>query len=261
MSIYTEIINRFNQYNPTDDILNTVLGLDSSFAYQAIILAPSWKPEQVFKNNNPIITLKRGRSYYSSYEVNIEGKRYGYIITGGGSGTMLDRCLPLGSSKCNNIFFIGDAGALVNDINVGDIVTPKYSIAGDGGSLYLHDRISVENFRKTVYPQKESIDRLQQAALALNITIGEKVHYCTDSIICEYYHLDDILSLGSETIDCETSSFIRCMELMGKNSYVLHCVSDNLACGKPLFGRSEADREKCYLTREKLIPDLIITMS
>jgi purine-nucleoside phosphorylase len=62
------------------------------------------------------------------------------------------------------VIFIGAAGALKADIKLGDIIMPKYSIAGDGGSLYLYEKIAVENFRKKIYPDKEISQRVIETA-------------------------------------------------------------------------------------------------
>ncbi len=261
MNIYKHIKKRFNQYNPSNDMLKAVYGLDSDADYDAIIVAPSWKPEKIFKSYSPLITAQNIGPYFCGYEVMVGQKKYGYIQTASCAGNLIDCCLMLGNAKCNNIIFIGAVGALVQGIQLGDIVTPKYSIAGDGGSLYLYDNISVSNYRKKVYPTQNSSSRIKQVAALLDIPIGEKIVYCTDSIFCEYYHLEDILSLSSELIEMETSSFFRCMELIQKDYSVLLCVSDNSACGNALFGRSEEDTEKFHLAREKYIPELIIALS
>jgi len=260
MNLYDKMQTEFARHNPTNDMLKDVYGLDSAEDYHAIIVAPSWRPEAVFGNYNPVIIPKREKAYYHGYEVIVGEKKFGYMLTGRSSGMMLDSCLLLGSAKCSNVIFAGYVGALVENIRLGDIVTPKHSIAGDGASLYLHENISTGNYRNIVNQKEDSLHRLKETASTLKIDIREKTHYCTDSIFCEYYHLDDILALGSETIDCETSAFIKCMELINKDYFVLHCVSDNSACGNALIG-SEKDRERVHRSRESRIPEIIFALS
>jgi len=166
--------------------------------------------------------------------------------------------LTLGGSKCRKVIFIGAAGALKADIKLGDIIIPKYSIAGDGGSLYLYEKIAVENFRKKIYPDKDISQKVIETAKKLKIDVKEKIVYCTDSIFCEYYHLEDTLSLGSELIEMETAGFFRCMELIGKPGYALLCVSDNSATKNSLVGKSAEDRARYHEARNRCIPEIVL---
>ncbi|MFZ2537675.1 MAG: phosphorylase [Oscillospiraceae bacterium] len=261
MSLYKQIKEKFNEYNPTVDMLKVVYGIESNADYDAIIVAPSWKPEKIFKNFNALITVTCEGPYFCGYEVNVNSKKYGYIQTASGAGNMIDCCLILGNAKCNNIIFIGAVGALCSDINLGDIVTSKYSIAGDGGSLYLYEKITTENYRKRVYPDPKCQEKIRSVSKKLNIPIKEKVIYCTDTIFGEYYHLDDIKQMGSELIEMETASFLRCMELIQKQGLVLLCVSDNSASGHALVGRSEEHTKLFHEAREIKIPKLIMGLS
>lgn len=86
----------------------------------------------------------------------MQNKKFGFIQTSSCLGNMIDCCMMLGNSICNNIIFIGAVGALSNDLLLGDIVTPAYSIAGDGGSLYLHDTISEKNYIKKYFKMKNA---------------------------------------------------------------------------------------------------------
>ena len=95
----------------------------------------------------------------------------------------------------------------------------------------------------------------------IDIDVKEKITYCTDTIFCEYYHLDEIKSLGSELIEMETASFMRCMELIEKSYHVLLCVSDNSNCENALVGRSEEDTNRYHVSRELNIPKLIMALA
>ena len=75
------------------------------------------------------------------------------------------------------------------------------------------------------------------------------------------YLVDEIKSLGSELIEMETASFMRCMELIDKSYHVLLCVSDNSSCGNALVGRSEEDTNQFHLSREINLPKLILALS
>lgn len=261
METYKKMKDAFNKYNPTVDMLKVVYGLDSNENYDAIIVAPSWTPNKLLKHFNPIIkTMKQG-PYFCGYEVEVQNKKFGFIQTASCSGNMIDCCMMLGNSICNKIIFIGAVGALSKELRLGDIVTPTYSIAGDGGSLYLYDNLSEKNYRKKIFQKEEYKKRLLDVAKMLDIDVKEKITYCTDTIFCEYYHLDEIKRLGSELIEMETASFMRCMELIDKSYHVLLCVSDNSSCGNALVGRSEEDTKQFHISREINLPKLILALS
>lgn len=260
MELYDKLKLSMERFSGCTNLLYDIYALDENEEYEAIILAPSWKPEKIFKNFNAKIELVKAGPYYNGYVMEINNKKYGYIQTGAGASNMVDCCLTLGYSKCNKIIFIGAVGALKEDMPLGDIITPSKSIAGDGASLYLHPKISSSNFQASVYPKEIVKENAVIAAKKLGIELKEKVVYCTDSIFCEYFHLDDILQLGSEAIEMETAVFYRCMEIMNKDGIAILCVSDNSATNNALVGRSEEDTKKFHRSRETLIPKLVLSL-
>ncbi|MDP4090975.1 MAG: phosphorylase [Bacillota bacterium] len=259
--LYLNMQASFQRYNDCTDMLQAIYGLDKDTLYDAIIVAPSWKPEKIFVNYKAEIKVMKQGPYFCGYEVTVGRQRFGYIQTSSCSGNIIDCCLALGNSVCDRVIFIGAVGSLKSEIKLGDIVVPKHCIAGDGGSLYLYDKITTENFRKHVYPDKELTRKVLEAAGDLNIKVEEKVVYCTDTIYCEYMHLNEILSLGSELIEMETAAFFRCMELIGKKGIALLCVSDNSAANNSLIGRTEEDTYTFHKAREAYIPQLILELS
>lgn len=260
MNLYNKLRFNMERFSGCTDFLYNIYGLDENEDYEAIILAPSWKPEKIFKNFDIKIEPIKIGPYYSSYIVQVDKKKYGYIQTSAGASNLVDCCLTLGNSKCNKIIFIGAVGALKDDMKLGDIITPSKSIAGDGASLYLYENISIDKFQTLVYPKVELKENLMNIANKIGIEVKEKVVYCTDSIFCEYFHLNEILELGSEAIEMETASFYRCMEIMNKEGIAILCVSDNSATQNALIGRSEEDTEKFHKSRGELISKLILSL-
>lgn len=260
MDLYNKLKLNMDRFSGCTDILHNIYGLDENEEYEAIILAPSWKPEKIFKNFNAEIELVKKGPYYNGYIIQIGNRKYGYIQTGTGASNIADCCLTLGYAKCNKIIFIGAVGALKEDMVLGDIITPSKSIAGDGASLYLHQKISSSNFQTSVYPKEIVKEKTLNIARKIGIGLKEKVVYCTDSIFCEYFHLNDILQLGSEAIEMETAAFYRCMEIMNKDGIAILCVSDNSATQNVLVGRGEEDTKKFHRSRETLIPKLILSL-
>ena len=260
MELYNKIKFEMERFSGCSDFLYTIYGLDANEDYAAIILAPSWNPQKVFKNFNAKIELIKVGPYYNSYTIQVDNKKYGYIQTGAGASNLVDCCLTLGNTKCNKIIFIGAVGSLKEDIELGDIITPSKSIAGDGASLYLHEYISADKFQGFVYPKVDLKENVMSIAKKMGIELKEKVVYCTDSIFCEYFHLNEILQFGSEVIEMETAAFYRCMEIINKDGIAILCVSDNSATQSALIGRSEEDTEKYHKSRSQLIPKLILSL-
>lgn len=60
-----------------------------------------------------------------------------YIKTGIGAPVLMDSLLSLGVTACKRIIFIGSVGSLDENISIGDIVIPEYSVCGDGASRYI----------------------------------------------------------------------------------------------------------------------------
>lgn len=261
MNLYYRINQEFNKYNNRKDLLKEIYGLDSYTNYDAILIAPSWNPEKVFKNYNPEITKLEEAKSRRGYEIKVNNKKYGYLVSGQCSGNVIDCCMTLGYSVCNNIIFIGTAGALIKELELGDIVTPSYSIAGDGGSLYLYYNISKDNYRNKIYQKTEYINDLKNAGEKCGVNIKENIVYCTDSIFCEYMHLDEIKELSSEVIEMETAAFMRCMELMNKRYNIILSISDNSTCGNALLGRSDDDTKIVHNSREVNVPKLIFELT
>lgn len=260
MDFYNKLKFGMERFSGCTDFMYTIYGLDENEKYKAIILAPSWKPEKIFKNYDAKIELTKTGPCYSGYIIQIDGKKYAYIQTGTGASNIVDCCLALGNAKCNKIIFIGAVGALKEDIILGDIITPSKSIAGDGASLYLHENISANNFQTPIYPKENVKEKAITVARKIGIEMKEKVVYCTDSIFCEYFHLNEILQFGSEAIEMETASFYRCMEIMDKEGIAILCVSDNSATQNALVGRNEEDTKKYQKSRDTLIPKLILSL-
>lgn len=260
MDLYNKLKLNMEKYSGCTDFLNNIYGLDENEEYEAIILAPSWKPEKIFKNFNVKIELVKEGPYYNGYVLDIESKKYGYIQTSAGAPSMVDCCLTLGNAKCNKFIFVGAVGALKEDMRLGDIITPSKSIAGDGASLYLQENIDSNNFQRLVYPKEQVKENAMNIAKNIGVELKEKIVYCTDSIFCEYLHLNEILELGSEAIEMETAAFYRCMEIINKDGIAILCVSDNSATENHLVGRSDEDTKKFHESRENLIPKLILSL-
>jgi len=258
--IYKKLKQSMQKYSGSSNMMKDIFGLDEEVNYDLIIVAPSWKPEKIFIDCNCEIKHVKEGPYFNGYLININNKQIGYIQTASGASNVIDCCLTLGHGKCNDILFIGAVGAIKDDIKLGDIIIPQYSISGDGASLYLSDQISTDNFLKLNYPNSELTSYLQEVGEENNINIFRKVVYSTDSIYCEYMHLDEILKMGAEVIEMETAVFFRSMNIISKRGTALLCVSDNSVADIHLVGRTEDETLKYHAARGVHVSKLILGM-
>ena len=74
----------------------------------------------------------------------------------------MDVVLGLGVTECENIIFVGSVGSLDDNIGIGDIVIPEYSICGDGASRYVAcDKLSDSDvFGTKVSPNKKLFENV-----------------------------------------------------------------------------------------------------
>ena len=154
--------------------------------------------------------------------------------------------------------FVGAVGSLVPEIDLGTLCTPEWSISGNLANGYLLEDIQQYKPFGKVYPNDPAF--VQQVVEQYPNMLQAPV-FCTDSIFCEYSHLDFIKSFGAKLIEMETSSFYLMAALMEKPAIALMAVSDNSANGDPLVGRTEEQKRLYNITRKQVIPKIIIDIA
>lgn len=133
---------------------------------------------------------------------------------------------------------------------------------GGGSTTSLANTYLKENIRdyvpfEKIYPDKEYTVQIIELAKNHNYTIKEASVFCTDSIIMEYTHLDEIKSFDTDLIEMETSFFYAIAKLMDVPAIALLVVSDNSSTGVPLLGRSEEMQKEYEYSRSVILPDMI----
>ena len=154
--------------------------------------------------------------------------------------------------------FVGAVGSLVSEIGLGALCTPEWSISGNLANGYLMEDIRHYKPFGKVYPNNPAF--VQQVMERYPDIIQAPV-FCTDSIFCEYSHLDFIKSFGAKLIEMETSSFYLMADLMEKPAIALMAVSDNSANGDPLVGRTVEQKRLYNITRKQVIPRIIMDIA
>lgn len=85
--------------------------------------------------------------------------------------------------------------------------------------------------------------------------------FCTDSISCEYSHLEEIKATGAQLIEMEASTFYQLADLFDVPAIALLVVSDNSATGMPLLGQNRDQHERYSNTRSNVVPDMIVRLA
>lgn len=253
-----EFLQEAKKYNHSADLLKDIYGIDSKSKYDAVILAPSWTASKIYKGKDVKETLLVKHSTFSSYEVEVNGKKLAWIQTGMGASNMVDTALCLAESVVEKVIFLGAVGAIQPEILIGELATPEASISCGGAVGYLQDKLADGCAVKEVLPENMAfVNKVLEEADKHGIAIKKRKVFCTDSIVCEYAHLPEMKETGAELIEMETAGFYESINAMEKKGIALLCVSDNSAADIALVMRDEESTKRYKTAREDYIPKLI----
>lgn len=177
-----------------------------------------------------------------------------------GAPAVADFFLSLGVTKCKRIIFLGSAGSLCDDIKIGDIVIPKYSICGDGASRYLNKNLEDE-FGKFEYPYGELSKQVSDICIKNNISYMSVPNISVDTIFSQFPHINKIKELGAKTIEMETALLFKCSNIMKIKTTAIFVISDNTVTKKSLYsGRTEEEKRYRKYVINNIVPKIIIKL-
>lgn len=255
------ILANMKKYN-TGCMSLECFGFEPDVVYDAMVVAPSWKPTKIIRDDTFKVTQLTQHGYFSGFLVEKDGMKIAWAQVASGACNLLDHSIILGELQFKKLIFVGAVGSLVPEYDIGDFCTPSCCVAGVYAHHYLGDRLDDEFAPfKTVYPDGVYVDHVISLARENGYELKTAKVFCTDSISCEYSHLDEIRATGAELIEMETSTFYQLAELFEVPAVALLAVSDNSATGKPLLGQSRAQHEKYNMTRGIIVPDLILHLA
>ncbi len=253
-----KILQTAQKYNKTDDLLFSMFSIASDEPMDLYVIAPSWTAEKILKNYEYEVEQRSQHAYVSSYVVKFAGYKIGWIQCASSAANLIDHLLMLTNVPTNKIVFMGAVGALKKEIQLGSLATPLESYAYVSGNIYLGEKLEPTAFGRTVRPHNmDFVDKVIEKAAEQGIKMAKRKVFCTDNVICEYSHLDEILATGAELIEMETSAFYECMRMMEKQGIALLCVSDNSAADIALVNRTEEELAHYHRCRQKWIPELL----
>ncbi len=257
---FKAILAAAHRYN-AENLAREVFGLDPDTTYDALVVAPAFTPMKLIRDGSARITTLREASYTGGYLVEKDGLKLAWIKTASSASNCIDHLAICGELDFKKLIFTGAVGALTPNWGLGDIATPLYSISGGFALTYLKESIRDFVPFERVEPDMAFVDRVVDLARGSGYDLRKAPVFCTDSIVTEYYHLEEIRSFGTELIEMETAAFYRVAALMEVPAVALLVVSDNSAAGIPLLGRDDEGTQRYHRAREKAFPDLIFKIA
>lgn len=249
-----KILAKDKEFN-AGDMAAEVFGFRRDVHYDVLVVAPGWKPTKILSWTDFEVTQTAEHSYTSGYEVRIGDKRIAWAQTGSGGCNLIDHLTICAELDYDKLIFAGAVGGLKPGIQVGDVCIPVRCVEGTMANAYL--RQSIMDWKPFGEVRPPDMDFIETVISLADFPVKKASVYCTDSISCEYYHLDFIKSFDTELIEMETSSFYLLADLLEKDAAALLVVSDNSANGEPLLGMEEAQNAQYNQGRKVLFPKLL----
>ncbi len=245
-----------------DSAVMAEFGLSTKRHYDLLVVAPGWTPPKILNGFPVEIVTTAKHSYKSGFEVIGDGFRIAWIQTSAGAGSLIDELALCAFLDFDQMVFLGAVGSLSEEIGIGAICTPSYSISGTLANGYLTEDLRTYKPFGKVFPNDPEfvasiVDRMAQMGHAiLQVPV-----FCTDSVLCEYAHMGFIKSFDVKLIEEETSSFYLMADLMEKPAIALLVVSDNSATGESLVLRTPEQKEIYNVSRFKVIPEILLRIA
>ena len=236
-------------------------GFDPETEYDALVIAPGWKPTKIIKDPAYEVTELAQRTYISGYSVEKDGVKVAWAQTASGACNVMDHAIICADMKFRKCIFVGAAGGLTGDFEIGDFCTPEVCISGVYTNHYLNSSLTEFHPYETIHPDMAYTQEIVKLAETSGYSLRTARVFCTDSVSLEYMHLDEIKAAGAELIEMETGTFYTLADLFDVPSIALLAVSDNSATGVPLLGRGEDLAQKYLHTRSTVIPDMIFQIA
>ena len=262
--IYEHILKGNKEFgtNPFN-IVKSSLGCEQEMIKKNVILAPVWKPELFEDYTDNIVEIYDG--LHKIWNLEIGNKVITYIVTGIGAPNVLEAILALGCTPCEKIVFIGSVGGLDRNLKIGDLVIPKYSICGDGSCRYLTNKKLIENdcFGEKYYPNNEFFNDIVSKTEELTKPDNVKWHigrnFSIDTIIAQFAHIEEIISMDCNCIEMETAALFKASEICNIKTVAIFSVSDNTILKKSLMsGRTKEELEYRKYNRKNILTKIVI---
>ena len=261
---YSDLIVGLRRFGSTErDICLHGLGVTAEHIHENVIIAPWWEPSTLPRlGKAKLLNVSAGQKLWN---IKRKGAEMTFIKTGIGAPQFMDALLALGVTGCKKVIFTGSVGSLDENIGIGDIVIPEYSVCGDGASRYLSPDISRDVFGEKAYPDAGLFEKAKAETARLcekhNVRWHVGRNFSIDTIFAQFAHIDAILEMGCNVIEMETAAAFRAAALMRIPMAALFSVSDNTITNKSLVsGRTAEEMDYRKFVRGELFPEIILSI-
>jgi len=252
----------FDADKSTEDYASAVFsefGLSVDKHYDLLVVAPGWKPTKIMAGFDVEVVTTAIHSYISGYEVKGNGFLIAWIQTSPGASSLIDELSLCAFLDFEKLIFLGAVGSLTKEIGLGSICTPLYSVSGNLANGYLMEDIKEYKPFGKIYPNDPAfVENVISIIKESGYEILQVPVFCTDSVLCEYDHMDFIKSFDVSLIEMETSSLYLMADLMEKPAVALLVVSDNSATGESLVLRTPEQKAVYNNSRLEVIPKILL---
>lgn len=263
---FQDLISGMERFGSKRELIcDQAIGVEAVQVREHVILAPWWEPHVLDSLGEAKLLNESENKPVKVWNISTNHGEITYIKCGIGAPVTIDAVLALGLTPCKKILFVGSAGALDQNIGIGDIVIPEYSICGDGASRYIVNNYLNDGdvFGEKVYPDQKLFAHLKNATDKICTENNVKWHlarnFSIDTIFAQFSHLDEIMNMGCNVIEMETAAAFRAARLVNIPLTALFSISDNTLQNKSLIsGRTTKEIEYRRRVRRTVFPQIIL---
>jgi nucleoside phosphorylase len=258
-------------------MLLNAYAISSDEEFDAVVLAPTWTPmrvngfagakiidckaaaaEKAGKNAQNSGRQPMMKKKSESYIIEWENLRIAWLKTGTCAGNVMDTVLFLSNLKTDRLIFVGAAGGVKPEVPLSEVLTPDVCYDYLGATRYLQERLDGSGFGSEVLPgNPRFISRILDMAQQQETGLVSRPVFCTDTIMGEYIHMEQIRQTGASVVEMETAAFYRAAALTEKAAVAFLVISDNSSNGGSLSAPKTEDYEHYNRTIADRIPKLI----
>lgn len=262
---YNKLVQSWKKLGASEqDIFKHKLKIDIDDIRDNVIIAPSWEPSVLADLGEAKLISPSNTSGAKVWNISNNRIEATFLRTEVTSPHLLQRMLPLGITDCKKIIFVGSVGSLDENIDIGDIILPKYAVCGDGASRYIaSDDLKYDVFGEKVYPDSILLDKAMLETTRICKENNVKWHwgktFSIDTEIAEYVHIDTIINMGCNSLEMETAAAFRAAKLMKIPLIAILVVSDNSLTKKSLLsGRTQDEMLRYNFVTKEIVSKIIM---
>ena len=151
------------KYN-TGIMYQECFGFDPEVEYDALVIAPGWKPTKIIKDPAYKVTELAQHSYFSGYLVEKDGLKAAWAQTASGACNVLDHAIICADMKFRKCIFVGAVGGLTDHFEIGDLCTPEVCISGVYTNHYLDEKLDDFHPYERIYPNMQYTRHIAEMA-------------------------------------------------------------------------------------------------